>query len=71
MIMRNFNEDILRLVFAFVTFVGSVATSGSVASSVADSGVGSSVGILSKFFYWKQSAFKAPKNFFSCTRKQS
>ena len=28
---RNFNEDISRLVFGFVGFVGSVTTSGSVA----------------------------------------
>ena len=31
--LRNFNQDILRLVFAFVAFVGSVATSGFVAGS--------------------------------------
>ena len=30
---RNFNEDILRLVFAFAVFVAFVATSGSVAGS--------------------------------------
>ena len=45
----NFNENILRVVFAFVGFV---AGSGSVAGfgSVVVSGVGSRVGILSKFF---------------------
>ena len=42
-ILRNFNEDILRLVFAFHAFVAIVG-------SVAGSGVGSRVGILSKFF---------------------
>ena len=36
----------MRLSFAFVAFVGSVATSGSVAGS----GVGSRVGVLFKFF---------------------
>ena len=36
----------MRLGFAFVAFVGSVATSGSVAGS----GVGSRVGVLFKFF---------------------
>ena len=42
----QFKEDILRLVFDFVSFVGSVATSG----SAADLGVGSHVRILSKVF---------------------
>ena len=43
---RNFKEDILRLAFAFVTFVGSAATYGSIAGpsgtsgSVSGSGVG-------------------------------
>ena len=52
---RNFNEDVLCLFFAFVAFVGSIATFGigSVAisgvGSVATSDVGSGVGILSKF----------------------
>ena len=40
----NFNENILRLVFAFVAFVGSVATCGCLA------GVGWHARILSKFF---------------------
>ena len=40
----NFNENILRLVFAFVAFVGSVATCGCLA------GVGWHVRILSNFF---------------------
>ena len=49
---RNFYKDILCLVFAFVAFVGTVASSSSVVSSVAtsDSVAGSGVGILSNFF---------------------
>ena len=43
---HNFNEEILHLVFALVAGSGSFATSGSVAGS----GVGSCVVILSKFF---------------------
>ena len=51
---HNFNEDILRLVFAFFLFVffstsDSVAGSFDTSGSVAGSGVGSRVGILSKF----------------------
>ena len=38
--LRNFNEDILCLVFVFVDFIGSVATSGSVAGSDVDWHVG-------------------------------
>ena len=62
---RKFNEDILRLVCAFDAFVNSISTSGSVAVSGADSRVTN----LSNFFYWKHFAFKAIKNFFSCTKK--
>ena len=50
----NFNENILRLVFAFAAFVGSVATSVSVSGFVATcgclAGVGWHVRILSNFF---------------------
>ena len=46
---RNFNEDILRLVFAFLVFVAFVATSGSVSGS-SSSGVVSHIQILSKVF---------------------
>ena len=63
---RNFNEDILRLVFVFVIFV---ATSGSVAisGSVAGPGVGSRVGILSKFFIENNLLLKLLK-LFSCSK---
>ena len=49
---RNSYKDILRLVFGFVAFVVTVASSSSVVSSVATSGsvAGSGVGILSNFF---------------------
>ena len=40
----NFNESILRLVFAFAAFVGSVATSGSVSGFVATCGCLAGVG---------------------------
>ena len=53
---RNFNEDILRLVFvfsAFAVFVGSVATSG----------VGSCVGRLSKFLIGNNLLLKLIKTF--------
>ena len=52
---RNFNEDVLCLLFTFVAFVRSIATFGigfvaiSGVGSVATSDVGSGVGILSKF----------------------
>ena len=45
---RNFNEDILRLVFACFAYVGSAATFG--VSSAVTSSVVSRVGILSRFF---------------------
>ena len=70
---RNFNEDILRLVFTFVAFaavVGSVATSGSIAGSFPISGslfgsdVGSRVGILSIFFIGNNLLLKILKTFF-------
>ena len=70
---RNFNEDILRLVFTFVAFaavVGSVATSGSIAGSfpisgsLFGSGVGSRVGILSIFFIGNNLLLKILKTFF-------
>ena len=50
---RNFNEDILRLVLAFIAFVGSVATSG----------VGSSVRVISKIFIGNNLLFKVVRNF--------
>ena len=55
---RNFNGDILRLVFAFafLAFVGCVAAYG----------VGLPVWIL--MFCCKKSAFKVIKNFFSYTK---
>ena len=65
---RKFNEGIWRLVCAFDAFgafVNSVSTSGSVAGSGADSRVTT----LSNFFCWKHFAFKAIKNFFSCTKR--
>ena len=40
----NFNENILRLVFAFAAFVGSVATSVSVSGFVATCGCLAGVG---------------------------
>ena len=49
----NFNEDILHLVFAFAAFVGSVATSG----------VGSRVVILSKYFIGNNRLLKLLKTF--------
>ena len=61
---RNFNEDILRLIFAFLYFVGSVATSGSVAGS----GISSRDGIFSTFFIGNNLLLKLLRIFFSCTR---
>ena len=63
---QNFNEDILRLVFAFV---GSCATSNSVAGSFATSGsvsgtaAGSGVEILSKFFIGNNLILKLLRTF--------
>ena len=50
-ISRNFKEDILRLVFAIVAFVGSAATYGSIDGSFGTSGSvsGSGVGIETGF----------------------
>ena len=44
-ISRNFKEDILRLVFGFVVFVGSAATYGSIAGPFGTSGSVSGSGI--------------------------
>ena len=48
----NFNEDIIRLVFGFAAFVGSVASSGSLSDYFAASAfvAGSGVGVLPKYF---------------------
>ena len=51
--LRNFNEDILRLVFAFIAFFGSVACSG----------VDSRVGILSIFFIGNNLILKLLRTF--------
>ena len=56
-IQKILNKDTLRLIF--VGFVGFVATSG----SVADSGVGSQVEILSKFFIGNNLLLKLLKTF--------
>ena len=56
---RNFNGNILRLFFAFVAFLGSVATSGFVAGS----GVGWRVGTLSKYFVWNNMLLKLSRIF--------
>ena len=50
--MRNFNGNILCLVFAIV-ILGVWNTVGSGANLVAGSGDCSGVGGLSRFFYWK------------------
>ena len=53
----------MRLVFAFVGFVDSIATSGSAAGSATGSGVGSRVGILSKFFIGNNLLLKLLRTF--------
>ena len=52
--LRNYNGDILRLVFAFVAFVGSFPISGSAACSLATSGSAPGSGVDSRAgIYWK------------------
>ena len=55
----NFNEYVFHLSFAFIAFIGSAATSGSVASS----GVGSSVEISSIFFVGNNLMLKLLRTF--------
>ena len=58
-VSRNYYENILWLIFPFVTFVGSVATSGSVAAS----GVGLRVGNLSNFCIGNNQLLKLLRTF--------
>ena len=62
---RIFNEDILRLVFTFIVFVGFAVISGSVATSgsVACSGVGSRNRTLYKFFIGNNLLLKLLRTF--------
>ena len=55
----NFNEYVFHLSFAFIAFIGSAATSGSVAGS----GVGSSVEISSIFFVGNNLMLKLLRTF--------
>ena len=63
---RNFNKDVLRLVSTFVAsvaFVAFVTGSFAIFGSVAGSGTGSRVGILSKFFIGNNLLLKLVRTF--------